>query len=122
MCWLVIDVILCFPFVGRLFVLLMTFWGRAGSFPAPRAPTPIASSLGASASTLALPIAILLLNYGKWIWLVLNFGVVMMIVVLLLDWLSRNILDSVIVIWRGWCIAWLVIAPVNLHRAIFIVS
>ena len=102
----------------RLFVLLMTLWGRAGNDPAPRAPTPIASSW-TTAATLAALIMVLLLNYCvRRIWLILNITVVMRVV--FLDWFSRHILDRVVIVWGG-CIAWLLIAPINLHGMILVI-
>ena len=102
-----------------LFVLMMTLWGRAGNEPTLRVPTPIASSWAwAWATTLAALIGVLLLNYWMRIWLILS--VVVMMIVVLLDWFSRLILHSVVVVWGGW-MAWLLIVPVNLHGTIFIV-
>ena len=101
-----------------LLVLSMTLRGRTGNEPTPRAPTPIASSW-AGASALPALIAILLLNHWvRRIWLILSVMVVMIVV--LLDWFSRLILDSVVIVRGGW-IARLFITPVNLHGTIFVV-
>lgn len=114
-----VDMILCFLFMS-LHVLSMTLRGRTGNEPTPRAPTPIASSwAGAGAAALPALIAILLLNHWvRRIWLILSVVVVMIVV--LLDWFSRLILDSVVIVWGGW-MARLFIAPVNLHGTIFVV-